>query len=213
MSRCSSGRESFEWAQKASAQGERNGLYQMAIHLYHGRYCDMDEAKGMELMKEAAEAQHAMAMFQYGEWAFDVVDWERYDWWSRSAARGCTVMLALVLSRAATKLLPRFEAGELGRVLHGIGSLIRLGRLDARRRKLFGGPMSAEEVAVLQRVLELHKAMLARARRAIDCWSMAGRRLGVVKDMRVMIAKIVWEEAWQWGETKRAKRSKRAKRT
>jgi hypothetical protein len=27
---------------------------------------------------------------------------------------------------------------------------------------------------------------------------MAGRRLGVVKDVRVMIAKMLWEEAWRW---------------
>jgi hypothetical protein len=50
--------------------------------------------------------------------------------------------------------------------------------------------------------MELHGAMLQRARRAIDCWSMAGRRLRVVRDMRVMIAKMAWEEVWRWGEEK-----------
>jgi hypothetical protein len=53
-------------------------------------------------------------------------------------------------------------------------------------------------VAQLERVIELHAAMLGRARRAMVCWSMAGRRLGVVKDVRVMIAKMLWEEAWRW---------------
>jgi hypothetical protein len=42
--------------------------------------------------------------------------------------------------------------------------------------------------------------MLGRAREAIKCWSMAGRRVGVVKDMRVMISKMAWEEAWRWGQ-------------
>jgi hypothetical protein len=46
----------------------------------------------------------------------------------------------------------------------------------------------------------LHDAMMGRARRAICCWSMAGQRLRVVKDMRVMIAKMLWKGAWQWGE-------------
>jgi hypothetical protein len=53
----------------------------------------------------------------------------------------------------------------------------------------------------LERVFELHAAMLRRARRAIDCLSMAGRRRGVVKDMRVMIAKMLWAEAWRWGNS------------
>jgi hypothetical protein len=51
-----------------------------------------------------------------------------------------------------------------------------------------------------QRVLELHGQLLGRARSAIDCWSVAARRLGVAKDIRVMIAKMAWEEVWRWGE-------------
>jgi hypothetical protein len=54
----------------------------------------------------------------------------------------------------------------------------------------------------LQRVLEQYDAMLHRARRAIACWSMAAKRRRMVKDMRVMIAKMAWEEPWQWGEKK-----------
>jgi hypothetical protein len=50
------------------------------------------------------------------------------------------------------------------------------------------------------RLLELYKAMLSRARDAIYCWGMAGRRLGVAKDMRVLIGLMAWEEAWRWGE-------------
>jgi hypothetical protein len=53
----------------------------------------------------------------------------------------------------------------------------------------------------IRRILVLHDEMLGRARRAIDCWSMAARRCGVVKDMRVIIAKMAWEEAWRWGES------------
>jgi hypothetical protein len=67
---------------------------------------------------------------------------------------------------------------------------------------MFTHSVSEVKMLIVERLLELHKAMLARARRAIDCWSMAGRRCGVVKDMRVVIAKMAWEEAWQWGEKK-----------
>jgi hypothetical protein len=66
-------------------------------------------------------------------------------------------------------------------------------------------------VAQLERVIELHAAMLGRARRAIDCWSMAGWRLRVVKDMRVVIAKMAWEEVWRLGEMMEVKREDRQK--
>jgi hypothetical protein len=56
------------------------------------------------------------------------------------------------------------------------------------------------DARTLGRVGELHAAMLGRARRAIDCWSVAALRCGVVKDVRVMIAKMAWAEAWRWGE-------------
>jgi TPR repeat protein len=43
------------------------------------------------------------------------------------------------------------------------------------------------------------------------CWSMTGRRLGVVKDIRVMISKMAWEEAWRWGEKDNAERERAQK--
>jgi hypothetical protein len=54
-------------------------------------------------------------------------------------------------------------------------------------------------VQLCDRVKELHEAMLFRARKAIVCWSAVGVRLGVVKDVRVMIAKMAWEP-WRWHE-------------
>jgi hypothetical protein len=47
--------------------------------------------------------------------------------------------------------------------------------------------------------IELHAAMLARAKEAICCWSMTAQRHGVVKDIRVLVAKMAWQEAWRWG--------------
>jgi hypothetical protein len=32
----------------------------------------------------------------------------------------------------------------------------------------------------------------------IDCWSIIGRRLRIVKDIRIMIAKMLWVNKWEW---------------
>jgi hypothetical protein len=65
---------------------------------------------------------------------------------------------------------------------------------DTFRMLVTNGHLTIGDV---ERVFELHDAMLRRARRAIDCWSMAGRRCRVVKDMRVLIAKMMWAEVWR----------------
>jgi hypothetical protein len=64
---------------------------------------------------------------------------------------------------------------------------------DPLAKQLYYHPVSSAELVKLQRLFELHAEMINRAKRAIMCWSMAGRRLRVVKDMRVVIAKMMWE--------------------
>lgn len=36
------------------------------------------------------------------------------------------------------------------------------------------------------------------ARAAVDAWTIIGHRLGVVKDMRRMIAELIWNEKSDW---------------
>jgi hypothetical protein len=90
----------------------------------------------------------------------------------------CDVVLAM---------LPLFEKGEHGRILHAVAPVIRK-NLEVEESKLFGEPIEWYVSSKFKRVLELHEAMLMRARGAIDCWIMAARRHRVAKDMRVMIA-------------------------
>jgi hypothetical protein len=73
--------------------------------------------------------------------------------------------------------------------------------LDIAKGELFGREAieGAVEMVAFARVLELHDDMLCRARLAIFCWSVVDRRLGVARDVRVMIAKMAWEDAWRWG--------------
>jgi hypothetical protein len=72
--------------------------------------------------------------------------------------------------------------------------------LNVAKRKAFGRRCEEHEVQVLLRVVALHEAMLERARQATYCWSIVGRRCGVVKDVRLKLAKMVWEQPWEFGE-------------
>jgi TPR repeat protein len=203
------GSRGFELAQLAAAQGSRRGMYHLGWRLRFGRGCAKDENRATELFRAAAELGEASAEVSYGEVAFGERDWERFHWWSRAVARG---RAKRGFWRGTVSLLSAFEKGELGRVLHIAAPLLRA-NLNVVKQEVFGSYVGEEVSQKLLRVLELHEAMLDRARRAIACWSVVGRRRGVVKDMRVMIAKMLWEEPWQWGEKDGAAQGTKKART
>jgi TPR repeat protein len=75
------------WAQRAAAQGHRDGLFELGRHLFHGLTCEKDRAKGIALVKAAAELELNEAQYFYGEEAFGKYDWERYLWLGRAVLR------------------------------------------------------------------------------------------------------------------------------
>jgi hypothetical protein len=152
-------------------------------------------ARAVELFRVAAELGCREAQVQLGESAYGKLDWERFYWWGCAAERG----LFRPLLEAVAQLLPRFASGENGRILHTVARVIRRS-VDVANRRVFGEDVTEAELACCQQVIASHDALLERARVALLCWSMAGRRCRVVKDTRVMVAKMAWEEVWRWGE-------------
>jgi TPR repeat protein len=185
----------FMWAERASKNGDRLGLYRLGLAYLYGLGCAKDKAKAIEHFKAAAELQLAMAQSSYGEFAFGASDWERYFWWGRAVVNGGYKEM---FRSAVLRLLPSFEAGQNGRILHTVGPVMRVNVEPAPRNLLLGTGSTDEEVKGYHRVVKLYDAMLGRARRAIQCWSIVGRRSGIVRDIRVVIAKMACEEAWLW---------------
>jgi hypothetical protein len=188
--------ESYAWAVEASSGGDRHGTYRLAVCLTEGRGCEKDMARGIELYRTAAKWDHPVAQFYLGQVAYGERDWQRYYWWGRASLR---CVGSGVLRDAVFALLPSFQSGENGLILHVLSVAIT-DTIDVDYEAVFGRQLSGADFAKMQRVLQLHKAMLRRAKCAIDCWSIVARRLGMAKDMRVTIAKMAWDECWKWGE-------------
>jgi hypothetical protein len=188
--------EQFLWAQRAAAQGERCGLYVLALCYWNGQGCEKDTRRAIELFRKAAELGFPPAFWHYGEVSCGGWDWERYYWHGRAASRRYADDR---FCGNVSSLLPLFEKRQRGRVLHTAAAVIRANYVPAERR-VFGRIVDSEERDKLNRLFELHDEMLSRARDAIDCWSVVGLRRGMVKDMRVMIAKMAWEEPWRWSD-------------
>jgi TPR repeat protein len=147
--------------------------------------------KAIAAYKESAELDMVYAMFHYGKLAYEEKEWERYYWWSRALDLGFAYYEVLP---ALLGMIPSFERGKCGRILFTVAPALR----GAVGHNVFSQHVVEQEQDRLQRFFALYDAARSRAKAAVDCWSVVARRCGVVKDVRVMIARQVWREAWKW---------------
>jgi hypothetical protein len=77
-----------------------------------------------------------------------------------------------------------------GAVVFQIGRMLN-GNVDVEKEEKFGknhcliGPANS--------AISFYESQLTSCGRAVDAWSHVGIRCGVVKDIRVLIGKLVWE--------------------
>ncbi len=185
------------WIENAAAQGNRAALFWLGQGLWGAQGCENDHNRAIELWKEAAELGHSKAQFLYGLKGFLASDWQRYRWWGRSAARR-QMLATMELPTAAKEHLKQFDEGEGSRrVLFELGSAFK-GHVDAANDTVFDRRVDVEELRVMLRCVELHDEWTTAAKAAIECWVAAGIRHRVMKDIRVVIARLAWEEPWAW---------------
>jgi hypothetical protein len=200
----------FQLAVAAAAKGDRRGISQLAYCYRFGWGCGRSRTMASDLYREAAELECGTSAYFCGELAFGEFDLERYEWWLRASRRG----FPHLGFDAILRLLPSFEEGEHGRILHVGAQVVRAGLAVPSRTP--GGTeriVREDKREKLLRLVELHEAMLGRATQAIACWSIVGRRCGVVKDIRLMIAKMAWAELWQWGTKEHIQYDNKKRRT
>jgi TPR repeat protein len=182
--------ESFDWASKAAAQGDRHGVSRLARCYELGLGCEKDENKAMQLFKEAADLEDDVALFKYGEWAFDEDDPRRYSYMGRAAARGYRLGYMSLLGAAVAKRDRRiqFEVGAANRRVFKNGWTFGPGNSTELQREAY-----RDALAKYRRCCDAAKA-------AVECWLVVGRRLRVAKDIRGVIGKLLWEQRWEWME-------------
>jgi hypothetical protein len=176
--------EKFTWAEKAAAQGDRHGLFCFGYCLWNGLGCKEDRARAIALFKEAAELEDTAGQLWYALGAFAESDWRRYRWLGRAIARGDDGAV-FHLQEAATKELELFEEGKGSeRVVWEVGAVSKR-RMDVANR-------------AMRQCVKLHDEWCKMAKAAIECWIGIGRRLEVAKDIRLVIARLLWGERVEW---------------
>ncbi len=180
----------IEWAEKAAAQGDREGLCLLAEHYWNGTGCAKDETRSLQLYKEAGDLGDPTGYWTYGHLAFNESDPERYYWWGRALANEGRWVEGHLAS-AALAQLKTFDTGASGRAVFEIGA--------ACKGHVFG-KLTEGHVRAVEQTVALHDTWCASAERAIYCWIWVAQQKKVAKDIRNIISKILWAMRAAWSE-------------
>ncbi len=184
MSFCTMGDVSLYYAEKAAAQGDRDGMYIYSYRLsYEADWTTI--VPNLLWSKRAADLGHVGAIRDYANHKFEIGDWRRCALLGKAAIRGDAVSRQILMEIAAeppnernSKLL--FEIGAVSQ------KILDLGGCYLKNHRIF------EQTAAL------YTSWRADANKAIFFWIWAGRQLGVVRDIRDVIAKMLWAEQREW---------------
>ncbi len=95
---------------------------------------------------------------------------------------------------STTRLLPLYDQGAGGR------ALFEIGRAFSFSPKWECEAWNDEQRIAARRVIELYSKWTNDARRAVGCWLWLSRHLGVARDIRLLIADLVWDDRAAWSE-------------
>ncbi len=186
------GAEKKAWLEKAAAQGETDALFSLAQDFYFGRLGgNADKRRGLQLWQEAAEMGHWMAQFEHAMHAFEYEDLQRFVWLRRSAMQGHRGAFTRMID-ALTGMLRRRDKN---RTMFEIGAAMAM--VDYWRTEL----RNKDSLAAANEALKRYEYWCREAKRGVLCWIWLARQLKVAKDIRLMIADLIWERRSAWSET------------
>ncbi len=192
----SSGDECFRLANLAAFQDERDGHYVLGRCFENGLGCERDVELAFYHFEVAAAQDHAYSAFRLSR-KFDEFDSRRFYWLARAHALNFDVFLG-----EACILIEGWSGPGCKRSnsLFLIGHVFKQGNPDKVRRQLFGKRLSLVKFDFdfhARVAIDFYESQLQKCQESVKWWSLVAIRLGVVKDIRILIAKLVWNERGQ----------------
>ncbi len=178
----------LRWAQKSVAQGERNGFYLLGICYQFGDGCEEDMEKAKHNYQIAAELGNVLAMICFAS-SFDST--QRYVWFGKAAVCGYHSHFLYEMCLEINKFNSGFRRVN---IIFAIGRVIK-GHIDNKNQSLFGKTfiVFSDTMNAANQALQIYDFQLQSYRKAVDTWTIIGKRYNVVKDIRKMIGEIIWK--------------------
>jgi TPR repeat protein len=189
IARKTRGEESFKFAQLAAAQGERDGFYWLGCCFRDGDGCEKNLDKAKENLLRASELGHVMGMNYLGE-LLGESDPQRWRWWGRATALGDDVLF----SCSFAKQVKWFDSGYGSAVvMFAIGQALQ-GYVNEEARTIFSSNLYFDSlIGPAKQAIAFYEAQIKATRDAMCAWTLVGIHFNVVKDVRKLIAKLVWD--------------------
>jgi hypothetical protein len=183
------GEESFKFAQLAAAQGERDGLLELGRCFRDGEGCEKDLDKAKEIFLRGTKLGDVSAMGWLGK-LLAKSDPQRWQWWGQAAVLGNSWRF---LSGFA-KQVELFHAGSGSAVvMFAIGRALQ-GHVNDQERKIFSNKIDFDScIGPAKQAIAFYEAQIKATKDAMRVWTQVGIKLKVVKDVRKLIAELVWE--------------------
>jgi hypothetical protein len=190
MAKRTRGEERFKFAQLAAAQGERDGFYWLGSCFHDGEGCEKDLDKAKENLLRASELGYVLAMYWLGV-LLDESNAQRWRWWGQAAALGSSWDFLASFS----KQVDLFNSGSRGgSAMFAIGQALQ-GHVNVQERKIFRSSNISFEsrIGPAKQAMAFYEAQIKATKDAMRAWTLVGIKLNVVKDVRKLIAKLIWD--------------------
>ncbi len=179
--------------QVAASQHERDGFYWLGFCFRDGMGCEKDLNLAKENILITAELGHVWATCDYGRLLGDS-DPARWLWWGRAALRGWPFSFLDSFSKQVDLF---FSGSGNATVVFLIGRAFN-GNLDMEKKQTFGKKYDFDSlIGPANQAVSFYESQIKSARLAVDTWTLVATRLHLIKDMRILIGKMIWEARFE----------------
>jgi TPR repeat protein len=189
LARETRGKDKFKFAQLAAAQGEREGCAWLGYCFRFGGGCEKNLDMAKKNLLCASEIGHVLAIYQVGR-LFDESNSQRWRWCGCAAVLGNSWSF---LCNFAKQVELFYSGSGSAVVMFAIGKALQ-GHLNEEARTIFNYDYSFDSfIGPAKLAIAFYEAQIKATKDAMHAWTLVGIKLKVVKDVRKLIARLIWD--------------------
>ena len=180
--------EAFRLVAFAASQYERDGFDRFGRCFRYGVGCEEDLKLAEENLLIAAE----LGSVEAAEWLsvlLDRSDPARWIWSLKAALRGSPYSF---LGSFWTQVDQFFSGSGNAAIVFWIGHALK-GNIDMKKKEIFGNTYNfISLIGPANQAVAFYSSQIKSALLAVDTWTLVATRMNLIKDMRILIGKMIW---------------------
>jgi hypothetical protein len=159
-----------------------------------GTELESDAVRSAEMFKKASDLGHCFAHFKYGQ---TLPNTDRFRYILMGMAARKEIGYYPFFDEIKEELSSGRERRDGAVIVFAIGSALK-GNVNFEEGTIFGQTYDFDALVLLvRRAVAFYEEELVACRKAVNAWSIVAKRCSVVKDIRIMIGKMLWEARWE----------------